>query len=1193
MGSYRSKEDDVSKISTSIFITNFPDSFSAKELFNSCKQYGHVVDAFIPNKRSKAGKRFGFVRFINILNEERLVNNLCTLWVGRFKFHANIAKFQRSPLKNNSNQVKNNVEANRSTSHMYKTNMGVNGAGNSYVHTVKGKPSSVNLECESSPVLMLDEECLNSIDISNSLFGRVKEFASLSNLKKVLNNEGFDNIKIQYMGELWVMSEFVSEASKKLFHANVGVGSWFSQLIQASMDFTIERRVVWVEVEGIPFKMWSGNTFKRIASKWGELLHIEDQEDKCFHSKRLCINTKVGKNIFESFKIIFRDDMGICGGASDVEEVPETVFEDRVQENNKSDELSTGQKENNSEDPFNIYSLLNKKNVIQESNKNSEHSLKFPPGFTPNVNSEVQGKNVAEDSKKESGEMFQADYEEQVNAVFKEKFSNKGSKEDVAESVCSGHFKKSVIPRTGGSILELMDELVKVGQTMGYNMDGCMNNMTAIIESQGVKEVNFLALQETKKENMELFTVKMCWGNFAFDYAHSGSVGEVVIMGDFNEVRCKSERFGSLFNVQGAKVFNSFIANAGLEEVPLGATTLAHYLSDHRPILLRESHFDYGPTPFRFFHYWFELEGFNKLVEDAWIEAPVNESNAMINMMKKLQFLKQKIRVWNRGNMKNIKNSKAILKDELEAVDAIIDKGEGNAEVVNKRMDVLKSLQDMDKFQSLEIAQKAKIKWSIEGDENSSFYHGVLNKKWSQLNIRGIMIDGIWSDSPFMVKREFLHHFRTRFDKPEVSRAALDMVYPKTLSVEQQVDLEMEVSKEEIKRTVWDCGVDKSPGPDGFTFGFYRRFWKVDFEKAYDSVRWDFLDDVLKKFGFGGKWCNWIQSCLKSSRGSIIINGSPTEEFQFYKGLKQGDPLSPFLFILIMESLHLSFQRVVDAGMFKGITLKPSLNLSHMFYADDVVFVGQWCDGSKVGGSMTRVKAWKEVVDRVNARLSKWKMKTLSIGGRVPLSMLRKLESIRNHFFNGHDTNSKKTSWVKWKNALASKEKGGLGVSSLYALNIGLMFKWVWRFFTQHKSLWVRVIKAIHGEDGKVGKQVKSKSPSYWMDIVNELTVLENKDVALKNLYPRIYALESCKYVTVGSKLAQSSLEYSFPRNPRGGIEQQQYESLLVQVHDVNLVPLSDRRIWSLESSGDFSVASVRRFARYQVASQSESDMFE
>ncbi|GJT18905.1 putative RNA-directed DNA polymerase [Tanacetum coccineum] len=61
-----------------------------------------------------------------------------------------------------------------------------------------------------------------------------------------------------------------------------------------------------------------------------------------------------------------------------------------------------------------------------------------------------------------------------------------------------------------------------------------------------------------------------------------------------------------------------------------------------------------------------------------------------------------------------------------------------------------------------------------------------------------------------------------------------------------------------------------------------------------------------------------------------------------FKGLKQGDPLSPFIFILVMESLHISFKRVVDAGMFNGIVLNSVMHLSHMFYADDAVFMGQW-----------------------------------------------------------------------------------------------------------------------------------------------------------------------------------------------------------------------------------------------------------
>ncbi|GJW43640.1 RNA-directed DNA polymerase, eukaryota [Tanacetum coccineum] len=83
--------------------------------------------------------------------------------------------------------------------------------------------------------------------------------------------------------------------------------------------------------------------------------------------------------------------------------------------------------------------------------------------------------------------------------------------------------------------------------------------------------------------------------------------------------------------------------------------------------------------------------------------------------------------------------------------------------------------------------------------------------------------------------------------------------------------------------------------------------------------------------------------------------------------------------------------------------------------------------------------------------------------------------------------------------------------------------------------------------------------------------------IVLKDLYPRIYALETCKFVKVGTKLTQSSLDFSFRRKPRGGIEQEQYEALLVQVQDVNLVPVSDRWKWSLENSGDFSVASVRK----------------
>ncbi|GKE55425.1 RNA-directed DNA polymerase, eukaryota, reverse transcriptase zinc-binding domain protein, partial [Tanacetum coccineum] len=382
----------------------------------------------------------------------------------------------------------------------------------------------------------------------------------------------------------------------------------------------------------------------------------------------------------------------------------------------------------------------------------------------------------------------------------------------------------------------------------------------------------------------------------------------------------------------------------------------------------------------------------------------------------------------------------------------------------------------------------------------------------------------------------------------------------------------------------------------------------------YDSVRWDYLDNVLRKFGFGKKWCGWIQECLRSSWGSVLVNRSPTEEFQFFKGLKQGDPVSPFIFILVMESLHISFKRVVDAGMFNGIVLNSVMHLSHMFYADDAVFMGQWSTknidtiiyvlkcfhrasglsinfnkskllgvvvsedrvvqaanrigcgvlkapfaylGSKVGGNMSRIKSWDEIVDKMVDRLSKWKMKTLSIGGRltllkavlgsmpiyhmsifkVPMKVLQRMESIRSRFFSGVDLNSKKSIWVKWSKVLCSKEKGGLGVSSLYALNRALMCKWVWRFTTQKNLLWTRVIKAIHGEDGKNVK----------------------------------------KTVDVASKLSQENVTWSFRRAPRSGVEQHQLTDLTTYVEGVVLGVTPDRWYWTLDGSGEFSVASARK----------------
>ena len=89
---------------------------------------------------------------------------------------------------------------------------------------------------------------------------------------------------------------------------------------------------------------------------------------------------------------------------------------------------------------------------------------------------------------------------------------------------------------------------------------------------------------------------------------------------------------------------------------------------------------------------------------------------------------------------------------------------------------------------------------------------------------------------------------------------------------------------------------------------------KLDIEKAYDHVDWSFLLAVLGKMGFGGRWCNWIKWCLSTVSFSVLVNDSPTGFFQGSRGLRQGDPLSPYLFIIVMEAFSCLMKIAVVGG---------------------------------------------------------------------------------------------------------------------------------------------------------------------------------------------------------------------------------------------------------------------------------------
>lgn len=127
--------------------------------------------------------------------------------------------------------------------------------------------------------------------------------------------------------------------------------------------------------------------------------------------------------------------------------------------------------------------------------------------------------------------------------------------------------------------------------------------------------------------------------------------------------------------------------------------------------------------------------------------------------------------------------------------------------------------------------------------------------------------------------------------------------------------------------------------------------FKVKIEKAFDSICWDFLDDVMNQMGFGSKWRRWMRGFLSSATVSVLLNGSPTSEFKMERGLRQGDPLSPFLFLMVAKSLQVTVLEACNKGFFNGIHLGERLeniNLSLLQYADDALFFGKWSKNNAI-----------------------------------------------------------------------------------------------------------------------------------------------------------------------------------------------------------------------------------------------------
>ncbi|GAU36154.1 hypothetical protein TSUD_275130 [Trifolium subterraneum] len=152
--------------------------------------------------------------------------------------------------------------------------------------------------------------------------------------------------------------------------------------------------------------------------------------------------------------------------------------------------------------------------------------------------------------------------------------------------------------------------------------------------------------------------------------------------------------------------------------------------------------------------------------------------------------------------------------------------------------------------------------------------------------------------------------------------------------------------------------------------------FKVDFEKAYDLVDWGYLDAVMGRMSFPVLWRKWIKECVSTATASVLVIGSPTDEFSLERGLRQGDPLSPFLFVLAAEGVHVLMEAKVENHFFTGYNIgtQNPIVVSHLQFADDTLLIGtkSWANVSALRAVLVLFEAMSGLKVNFNKSMLVW-----------------------------------------------------------------------------------------------------------------------------------------------------------------------------------------------------------------------------